>query len=71
MLRYRASVLRAFQDRGRLTVNETALSTADALLLLHKWSLIARDSELQGALRAAAEKLQARDLLSACGPCPL
>ncbi|XP_059542298.1 nucleolar pre-ribosomal-associated protein 1 isoform X1 [Myotis daubentonii] len=63
VLRYRASVLRAFQDLGRFTVNETVLSTADALLLLHKWSLIERDGELQGALRAAAERLRARDLL--------
>ncbi|XP_054569412.1 nucleolar pre-ribosomal-associated protein 1 [Eptesicus fuscus] len=63
VLRCRASVLRAFRAAGRLTVNETVLSTADALLLLHKWSLIARDGELQGALRAAAEKLRARDLL--------
>ncbi|ELK32092.1 Nucleolar pre-ribosomal-associated protein 1 [Myotis davidii] len=29
VLRYRASVLQAFQDPGRFTVNETALSTVD------------------------------------------
>lgn len=67
VLRYRASLLQTLQDLGRFTVNEAVLSTADALLLLHKWSLIERDSELQGALQATAERLCARDLLSACG----
>lgn len=66
-LRCRAAVLRAARGLGRLAGNEAVLSAADALLLLHKWSLVARDSELQGALRAAAEELRARDLLSACG----
>ncbi|CAK6442115.1 unnamed protein product [Pipistrellus nathusii] len=62
-LRCRAAVLRAARGLGRLAGNQAVLSASDALLLLHKWSLIARDSELQGALRAAAEELRARDLL--------
>lgn len=68
VLRYRATVLQAFRDMARFTVNETVLSTRDALVLLHKWSLIERDAELQEALRAAAEKLHVRELLSAWGP---
>ncbi|XP_016063699.1 PREDICTED: nucleolar pre-ribosomal-associated protein 1-like [Miniopterus natalensis] len=63
VLRYRATVLQAFRDMARFTVNETVLSTRDALVLLHKWSLIERDAELQEALRAAAEKLHVRELL--------
>ena len=67
VLRYRATVMQAFKDMGRLTVNESVLSTKDALVLLHKWSLLERDVMLQEALRAAAEKLHNRELLSACG----
>ncbi|KAM4888753.1 nucleolar pre-ribosomal-associated protein 1 [Thomomys bottae] len=63
VLRYRASVLRAFKDMGRFTVNETVLSTKDVLVLLHKWSLIERDLKLQEDLRAVIEKCQARDLM--------
>ncbi|KAM5335146.1 nucleolar pre-ribosomal-associated protein 1 isoform 2-T2 [Glossophaga mutica] len=63
VLRYRATVLQTFKDMGRFTVNETALSTRDALILLHKWSLLGRDVALQEALRAAAEKFHVRELL--------
>ncbi|XP_023561351.1 nucleolar pre-ribosomal-associated protein 1 isoform X2 [Octodon degus] len=63
VLRYRASVLQAFKDMGRFTVNETMLSTKDVLLLLHKWSLIERDMMLQAKLRATVEKCQVRDLM--------
>ncbi|XP_053513946.1 nucleolar pre-ribosomal-associated protein 1 isoform X2 [Artibeus jamaicensis] len=63
VLRYRATVMQAFKDMGRFTVNEAVLSTKDALVLLHKWSLLGRDVALQEALRAAAEKSHARELL--------
>lgn len=66
MLRYRATVMQAFRALGRLTANETALSTRDALVLLHQWSLLEGDVALQEALRAAAEKFHVRELLSAC-----
>lgn len=48
---------------GRFTVNETMLSTKDALVLLHKWSLIKRDMKLQEDLRAAIESCRIRDLM--------
>nr|XP_006216094.1 nucleolar pre-ribosomal-associated protein 1 isoform X1 [Vicugna pacos] len=63
VLRYRATVLQAFKDLNRFTVNEAVLSTRDVLVLLHKWSLIERDVRLQEDLRAAAEKHQVRELL--------
>lgn len=66
VLRYRATVLQAFKDMNRLTVNATVLSTRDVLVLLHKWSLLERDVRLQEDLRAAAEKCQVRELLSEC-----
>uniref|UniRef100_A0A5F4VVC1 URB1 ribosome biosis homolog n=1 Tax=Callithrix jacchus TaxID=9483 RepID=A0A5F4VVC1_CALJA len=63
VLRYRATVIQAFKDMNRFTVNETVLSTKDVLVLLHKWSLIERDLKLQEDLRAAIEKGQARELI--------
>nr|XP_019585736.1 PREDICTED: nucleolar pre-ribosomal-associated protein 1 [Rhinolophus sinicus] len=63
VLRYRATVLQAFRDMDRFTVNETVLSTRDVLLLLHKWSLIERDVQLQEDLRAAVEKHPVKELL--------
>ncbi|XP_028348869.1 nucleolar pre-ribosomal-associated protein 1 [Physeter macrocephalus] len=63
VLRYRATVLQAFRDMNRFTVNETVLSTRDALVLLHQWSLVERDVRLQEDLRAAAERCQVRELL--------
>nr|XP_012301886.1 nucleolar pre-ribosomal-associated protein 1 isoform X3 [Aotus nancymaae] len=63
VLRYRATVIKAFKDMNRFTVNETVLSTKDVLVLLHKWSLIGRDLKLQEDLRAATEKGQARELM--------
>lgn len=63
VLRYRATVIQAFKDMNRFTVNETVLSTKDVLVLLHKWSLIERDLKLQEDLRAAIEKGQARELM--------
>lgn len=66
VLRYRATVMQAFKDMNRFTVNETVLSTRDVLVLLHKWSLLERDVKLQEDLRSAIEKYQVRELLSEC-----
>lgn len=68
MLRYRATGVQALRDRDGLTVSESALSTRDVLVLLHTWSLIERDTVLQEALRAVAERFQVRELLSAWAP---
>ncbi|XP_036870691.2 nucleolar pre-ribosomal-associated protein 1-like isoform X1 [Manis javanica] len=63
VLKYRATITQAFRDMDRFTVNETVLSTKDVLILLHKWSLIGRDTALQEDLRAAIEKYQVKELL--------
>ncbi|XP_057360037.1 nucleolar pre-ribosomal-associated protein 1-like [Manis pentadactyla] len=63
VLKYRATVTQAFRDMDRFTVNETVLSTKNVLILLHKWSLIGRDTGLQEDLRAAIEKYQVKELL--------
>lgn len=68
MLRSRATGVQALRDRDGLTVGESALSTRDVLVLLHTWSLIERDTVLQEALRAVAERFQVRELLSAWAP---
>lgn len=63
VLRYQATVLQAFRDMDRFTVNETVLSARDVLVLLHKWSLIAEDARLQEDLRAVVERCQVRELV--------
>ncbi|XP_058378996.1 nucleolar pre-ribosomal-associated protein 1 isoform X2 [Diceros bicornis minor] len=63
VLRYRATVMQAFKAMRRFTVNEAVLSTKDVLMLLHKWSLIERDVQLQEDLRATVEKYQVKELL--------
>ncbi|XP_077935470.1 nucleolar pre-ribosomal-associated protein 1 [Halichoerus grypus] len=62
VLKYRATVMQAFKDMNRFTVNETVLSTNDVLILLHKWSLLERDAKLQEDLRAAIERYQVKEL---------
>lgn len=66
VLRYRATVLQTFHALGRFTVNEAALSAGDALLLLHRWALMCRDTVLQEALKATVERLVPGRLLSEC-----
>lgn len=63
VLSYRATIIKLFKDMGRFTVNKVALSTKDVLILLHKWSLIERDTKLQGELKAVIEQHQAKDLM--------
>lgn len=63
VLRYQATVLQAFRDMDRFTVNETVLSARDVLVLLHKWSLIDGDARLQEDLRAVVERCQVRELV--------
>ncbi|XP_051006192.1 nucleolar pre-ribosomal-associated protein 1 [Acomys russatus] len=63
VLSYRATIIKVFEDMGRLTVNKVTLSTKHVLVLLHKWSLIERDTKLQGDLKAVIEQHQVKDLL--------
>ncbi|NWS18019.1 NPA1P protein, partial [Pachyramphus minor] len=63
VLEYRAVVVEAFRDMRRFTVNDGVLSNREVLLLLHKWSLIDRDLQLQEELQALAQKYQIKELL--------
>ncbi|XP_039926851.1 nucleolar pre-ribosomal-associated protein 1-like isoform X2 [Hirundo rustica] len=63
VLEYRAVVAEAFREMRRFTVNDSVLSSRELLLLLHKWSLICRDLQLQEDLQALAQKYQNKELL--------
>uniref|UniRef100_A0A6J0TW72 Nucleolar pre-ribosomal-associated protein 1 n=1 Tax=Pogona vitticeps TaxID=103695 RepID=A0A6J0TW72_9SAUR len=63
VLDYRLVVIEAFKDMGRFTVNEHVLSNRDVLLILHKWSIIGKDVELQDDLQAIAKQYQIKELL--------
>lgn len=71
MLRHQATVVGAFKAMDRFIVNEAVLSATDAIVLLHKWSLIEGDAGLQEDLRVAIEQCQVRELASECSHCSL
>lgn len=66
VLEYRAVVVEAFREMRRFTVNDSVLSARELLLLLHKWSLVSKDLQLQEDLQALAQKCQNKELLSKC-----
>nr|XP_041569930.1 nucleolar pre-ribosomal-associated protein 1-like [Taeniopygia guttata] len=66
VLEYRAVVVEAFRERRCFTVNDSILSSRELLLLLlllHKWSLISQDLQLQEDLQALAQKDRKKELL--------
>uniref|UniRef100_A0A8C3BFY8 URB1 ribosome biogenesis homolog n=1 Tax=Cairina moschata TaxID=8855 RepID=A0A8C3BFY8_CAIMO len=63
VLGYRATVAEAFKEMSRFTVNDSVLSNKDILLLLHKWSVIEKDLQLQDDVQTLAQKYQIKELL--------
>ncbi|NXG83836.1 NPA1P protein, partial [Stercorarius parasiticus] len=63
VLEYRAIVVGAFKEMSRFTVNDSILSNKEILLLLHKWSVIKKDLELQEDMQTLAQKYQIKELL--------
>uniref|UniRef100_A0A8C3TVC2 URB1 ribosome biogenesis homolog n=1 Tax=Catharus ustulatus TaxID=91951 RepID=A0A8C3TVC2_CATUS len=63
VLEYRAVVVEAFREMRRFTANDSVLSSRELLLLLHKWSLVSKDLQLQEELQALALKCQNTELL--------
>ncbi|XP_064412934.1 nucleolar pre-ribosomal-associated protein 1 [Latimeria chalumnae] len=63
VLRHRAAALEACKDNGWFTVSERVLSHRDILLLLHKWSVLDKNGQLQDALRSVAQKHKVKELL--------
>ncbi|XP_072776790.1 uncharacterized protein [Taeniopygia guttata] len=55
VLQYCAVVVEAFREMRHYTVNESVLSSRE-LLLLHTWSLVSKELQLQEDLRALAQK---------------
>ncbi|KAJ7320521.1 hypothetical protein JRQ81_020032 [Phrynocephalus forsythii] len=63
VLEYRLVVIEAFKEMGRFTVNEHVLSNRDVVRILHKWSIIGKDVELQDDLQTVAQQYQIKELL--------
>ncbi|NXL64330.1 NPA1P protein, partial [Chordeiles acutipennis] len=63
VLEYRAVVVEAFKEMSRFTVNDSLLSNKEILLLLHKWSVVEKDLELQEDVQTLAQKYQIKELL--------
>ena len=64
VLEYRAIVVEAFKEMSRFTVNDSVFSNKEILLLLHKWSVIEKDLQLQEDVHTLAQKYQIKELLS-------
>lgn len=64
VLEYRAIVVEAFKEMSRFTVNDSVLSNKEILLLLHTWSVLEKDLQLQEDMQTLAEKYQIKELLS-------
>ncbi|XP_068126588.1 nucleolar pre-ribosomal-associated protein 1 [Hyperolius riggenbachi] len=64
VLRYHSRVLEAFKEMGRFVVNEQVISSKNALLLLHKWSIIEKDLDLQERLSTLAKQCKVKELIS-------
>uniref|UniRef100_A0A8B9M387 URB1 ribosome biogenesis homolog n=1 Tax=Accipiter nisus TaxID=211598 RepID=A0A8B9M387_9AVES len=64
VLEYRAIVVKAFKEMSRFTVNDSVLSNKEILLLLHKWSIIEKDLQLQEDVQTLAQKYQIKELLT-------
>ncbi|NXG57504.1 NPA1P protein, partial [Hemiprocne comata] len=63
VLEYRDTVVEAFKEMSRFTVNDSVLSSKDILLLLQKWSVIKKDLKLQEDVQTLAQKYQIKELL--------
>ncbi|XP_066036371.1 nucleolar pre-ribosomal-associated protein 1 [Chamaea fasciata] len=63
VLEYRAVVVEAFREMRRFLVNDSVLSSRELLLLMHKWSLVSEDLQLQEDLQALAGKCQNKEVI--------
>ncbi|XP_019379437.1 PREDICTED: nucleolar pre-ribosomal-associated protein 1 [Gavialis gangeticus] len=63
VLGYRATIIEAFRKMNRFTVNESILSNKDILMLLHKWSIVEKNLQLQDDLQMVIQKYQVKELL--------
>ncbi|XP_072369540.1 nucleolar pre-ribosomal-associated protein 1 [Scyliorhinus torazame] len=63
VLHHRSGAFDAYKEMGWITINESILSHTEALLLLHKWSIVGKESHLQEALQTLAHKCNVKELL--------
>ncbi|XP_025959367.2 nucleolar pre-ribosomal-associated protein 1 isoform X2 [Dromaius novaehollandiae] len=63
VLGYRAVVVEAFKEMNRFTVNDSVLSNKEILLLLHKWSVVEKDLQVQDDVQCLAQKYRIKELL--------
>ncbi|XP_078088951.1 nucleolar pre-ribosomal-associated protein 1 isoform X2 [Mustelus asterias] len=63
VLHHRSGAFDDYKEMGRITINERVMSHNEALLLLHKWSIVGREFHLQEALQTLAHKYNVKELL--------
>eukprot|EP00062_Callorhinchus_milii_P017802 gi/632970596/ref/XP_007901740.1/ PREDICTED: nucleolar pre-ribosomal-associated protein 1 [Callorhinchus milii] len=63
IIQHHSRALGAYKETGWITINESVLSHADMLLLLHKWSVVGKEAHTQDLLRTLAQKYGIKKLL--------
>ncbi|XP_067897159.1 nucleolar pre-ribosomal-associated protein 1 isoform X2 [Heterodontus francisci] len=63
VLHHRSGAFDDYKEMGWITMNERVLSLTDVLLLLHKWSIVGKESHLQEVLQSLAHKYNVKELL--------
>uniref|UniRef100_UPI00398EA5A0 nucleolar pre-ribosomal-associated protein 1 isoform X1 n=2 Tax=Pristiophorus japonicus TaxID=55135 RepID=UPI00398EA5A0 len=63
VLHHRSGAFDDYKEMGWITINEKVLSHTEALLLLHKWSIVGRESHIQELLQTLAHKCNVNELL--------
>uniref|UniRef100_A0A4W3JUF6 URB1 ribosome biogenesis homolog n=1 Tax=Callorhinchus milii TaxID=7868 RepID=A0A4W3JUF6_CALMI len=71
IIQHHSRALGAYKETGWITINESVLSHADMLLLLHKWSVVGKEAHTQDLLRTLAQKYGIKKLLIQTKMCPL
>uniref|UniRef100_A0A4W3JEC9 URB1 ribosome biogenesis homolog n=1 Tax=Callorhinchus milii TaxID=7868 RepID=A0A4W3JEC9_CALMI len=71
IIQHHSRALGAYKETGWITINESVLSHADMLLLLHKWSVVGKEAHTQDLLRTLAQKYGIKKLTVQTKMCPL
>ncbi|XP_051869866.1 nucleolar pre-ribosomal-associated protein 1 [Pristis pectinata] len=62
VLQHQRGAFGDYKEKGWIVLNEKVLSYTEALLLLHKWSIVGRESHVQELLQNLAHKYNVKEL---------
>ncbi|XP_059824654.1 nucleolar pre-ribosomal-associated protein 1 [Hypanus sabinus] len=62
VLQHRCAAFDDYKEKGWIVLNEKVLSYTEVLLLLHKWSIVGKESHVQEFLQNLAHKFNVKEL---------